>query len=876
MKRTFKIDIKNLLIAFTVLSVLWILRTSAVGVADRVLIPLVSQIPDDSWQVAVLSVLLIVLWYAYSWKRLVNDADLLPYRLICEAVALASFVILKDDFVWYGLESLQCSYMVLIFMVTGVMEVGIAICKACKGAYIPMSSGTSFYSDSPAENDEYKRETWVENIVEKMLVSYSEGMLQKNSFTILISDSFGAGKTTALNMMKKIISRKSDDKVSVFWFKPWLSENAGEMTKNFFDMLAQELGADRHIRKMLKKYGEDMADSPSRILFHVFSDILGNGTASLEEQHAQISDRLRNHGSPIVILVDDVDRLQPDELVQLLKLIRDAADFPNIFYVIAADKEALHSTLLSAGISDPEFYMRKFFNLEIMFPADDGVKARIIADRLREFISLYDLSYRQLGDKNADGFITLFFAERYVEEIFRNSRDVVRFFNMLSLSMDLMKKEGVSGDVYFLDLIRITMIQMLDSETYRTLRDHGSYILGDGGYRYVLSEDAKKGIVDKIETRRLAGLFKDMNARNPNESVKKTAETNYPSNLKDTLAFCRPSKEDIIANLLSEMFPEPAFGLPLSSISYKAEYFKYFAGCYRRSQISDQEVAELLNMTEYDFRLAYKDILKYRNSSFVHKWKSYVRSYECDRIDMLKKLMIVTEEYSQIPSYGRKGWEIEHDRSKSFRDIAWELYMKRGDDDYEVEKARHCEFFLKDECCLRLQAVVLALLMTPFVEREEAIFKRKDLMEFADILSRRTEALLKNTTDPFSSDTMYVIRTMNAVGSQHWNEAFTKYLQSVPDPESWFYRFVIPYPDSFGWNYSYLWTVGIEHEPHEDTISAFLKKLPLRKELSDDVADLLKLSSFNSQYLRQQNHDTPHVFLKHALQWYEENSLNPS
>lgn len=34
MKRTFKIDIKNLLIAFTVLSVLWILRTSAVGVAD--------------------------------------------------------------------------------------------------------------------------------------------------------------------------------------------------------------------------------------------------------------------------------------------------------------------------------------------------------------------------------------------------------------------------------------------------------------------------------------------------------------------------------------------------------------------------------------------------------------------------------------------------------------------------------------------------------------------------------------------------------------------------------------------------------------------------------------------------------------------------
>lgn len=168
----------------------------------------------------------------------------------------------------------------------------------------------------------------------------------------------------------------------------------------------------------------------------------------------------------------------------------------------------------------------------------------------------------------------------------------------------------------------------------------------------------------------------------------------YPANLKDTLAFCRPSKEDIIASLLSEMFPESASCQPLSSISYKAEYFKYFAGC--------------------------------------------------------------------------------------------------------------------------------------------------------------------------------------ALGSQHWNEAFTKYLQSVPDPESWFYRLVIPYSDSFGWNYSYLWTLGIEHEPHEDTMNAFLKKLPLRKELSDDAADLLKLSSHNSQYLRKQDHGTTHVFLKHALKWYEDNPLNLS
>ena len=40
---------------------------------------------------------------------------------------------------------------------------------------------------------------------------------------------------------------------------------------------------------------------------------------------------------PILIFIDDVDRLEKEELSALLKLIRNTADFPKLFYIIAAD-----------------------------------------------------------------------------------------------------------------------------------------------------------------------------------------------------------------------------------------------------------------------------------------------------------------------------------------------------------------------------------------------------------------------------------------------------------------------------------------------------------------------------------------------------------
>lgn len=857
----------NLFVVITTFIVLLIFKVPITVFAEKVITPILCLIPDNSWMIGVYIIVVIVFYYIHTWKHLTNERHLISGRVICIALAITYILLIKNDFLWYGIRYLNCSYATLAFIAISISEVLIIFNKIHKKPYSYLSQTSPLLSDSPSDLDDYNRGPWIDNLVEKMLSTFANGQLKKNSFTILLSDCFGAGKTTALNKMIKAIEDKTDHTASVIRFRPWLCEDGEKMVKNYFNTLAQVFGGEGEISEMLRHYGKGLTSDSSNILVKILNALFSKESRSLEEQYKDISANLSKYDSLTIILVDDVDRLQAKELLDLLKLIRDTADFPNIIYVVAADKVALKSTLESRGIKETEFYLRKFFNLEVMFPADDNAKNRAIAAQLDKIITYYNLSEKQLGKGGRDNFITFVLSIDYIDEILNNHRDIVRFFNLLTLSMDLMVKEDTLGDIYMPDLVKLTMIQMLDFETYRMLRDHSSYIFDNAGHRLTLNEDAKKGIINKIENRRIQNMISKISEKDNYEEHVQTSEQNFPTSLRDTIELCRPATEDIVSSLISNMFSD-TYRESYNSISFTSEYFKYFAGCYRKTQISDKEIAEILLSTDTDFRVNYRDILKDRNDSFIHKWESYARNDANDRIGNLKKIMIAIEEYARIPSYGMRDWEIEDSRAISFKDILLGLYIKREDDDYKLEKARLCEFFMKEENSLRLQIVLLKSFYSPNLDHPQFLFSRDDIKEFAEILSRRAEIRLKEDKNPFDSDTLYVIRAMNSLQLSLWEQVFEEYLNSVVNPKAWLYILVIPYKECFDWNYSFLKTIGIESDPLESSINAYIKNLPLDDSCADDVEKLLELSKYNKQYLRSLGLETSNSFLKHALDWY--------
>jgi predicted KAP-like P-loop ATPase len=61
-----------------------------------------------------------------------------------------------------------------------------------------------------------------------------------------------------------------------------------------------------------------------------------------------------------LIFIDDLDRLEPKEVSEVLRLIRAVADFPNITYVLSYDPKIIADTVSRAlQVEDGEAFLEK-------------------------------------------------------------------------------------------------------------------------------------------------------------------------------------------------------------------------------------------------------------------------------------------------------------------------------------------------------------------------------------------------------------------------------------------------------------------------------------------------------------------------------------
>jgi len=54
----------------------------------------------------------------------------------------------------------------------------------------------------------------------------------------------------------------------------------------------------------------------------------------LSERKEKLATSLRDLGHRIIITIDDVDRLEPAEVLEVLRLVRAVADLPNVIYLL--------------------------------------------------------------------------------------------------------------------------------------------------------------------------------------------------------------------------------------------------------------------------------------------------------------------------------------------------------------------------------------------------------------------------------------------------------------------------------------------------------------------------------------------------------------
>ncbi len=322
-----------------------------------------------------------------------------------------------------------------------------------KGPHNPSLGNDSrgFIEDLPinsTEEDTFNRREVAKKIAQTILLTTN-----KQSFAIGILGEYGSGKTSFIKLIETYLDYGQIEKLS---FNPWNTDATPDIQKDFFDLLAGRLyEINPKLSELVLDYSRKLSriDSSVEKLIKQWSFIrkVFHPQNSIDD-YERINQLLKNSGKKIIVTIDDLDRLYNHEVIEVLKLIRNTASFGNIFYLVAYDKTYVQEAIKTLNQKATYSYIDKIIQLEIPLPkreSDDLLDLMIT--HLQSFISEADLSI--LNDEIIKYGFKNHFNFSY-SNIFRQSRDVIKFINTFKITYSLLNDEVLFDNLFVLELVK--------------------------------------------------------------------------------------------------------------------------------------------------------------------------------------------------------------------------------------------------------------------------------------------------------------------------------------------------------------------------------------------------------------------------------------
>ena len=298
--------------------------------------------------------------------------------------------------------------------------------------------------------------------------------------------SWGSGKTSVLNMMiEEIENGKTDKKITIIKFEPWNFTSTEQLLTQFFVMLSQKFLSTKD--KFMTKAGNAIAtyasffdflslvpavgaplstvakSSVSRVGKWLNKGITGK---SIQEQKKVVEDLLRQIKGKLLIVIDDIDRLSNDQIRQVFQLVTSVARFPNTVYLLSFDRDVVVKALEKVQEGNGNTYLEKVIQVPLNLPdVSSGKIEEVLVARLGNIIVHYDMTYDRLKWSA--------FYYSCVKPHIKTLREINRLCNLL-----LFKLSAIANEVDFLDMVAITILEIVYPEIYEWVKQHKILLTG--------------------------------------------------------------------------------------------------------------------------------------------------------------------------------------------------------------------------------------------------------------------------------------------------------------------------------------------------------------------------------------------------------------
>lgn len=322
---------------------------------------------------------------------------------------------------------------------------------------------------------------------------------------------WGSGKSSLLNLVEEELKKESSESKQspiIIRFDPWNFKSIEQLIFMFFQAMRSALGNDQSDQRIqtirlgletlsqvlnigsLSPFGGQYFTFGARALLTFSKAKEATNEKSPEDIKAQIDSDLTQIGRRIIVFIDDLDRLEPESIQLIFRLVRLNAAFKNTTYVLAFDRGVVETSL--DRIPDDgsgRSYLEKIVQVGIDVPP--------VRPRILERLFIEELAKIQEmvpgNDWQSGRWSRLYLTS--VRHLIHNIRDIIRFFNGVNLRMPLIVHE-----VNPVDFVAIEAIRTFAPRTFRFLEEHQEFVLGMGEFSQPSLEEAelRKSTLDKI------------------------------------------------------------------------------------------------------------------------------------------------------------------------------------------------------------------------------------------------------------------------------------------------------------------------------------------------------------------------------------------
>ncbi|HBO37062.1 MAG TPA: hypothetical protein DD638_00155 [Pasteurellaceae bacterium] len=380
----------------------------------------------------------------------------------------------------------------------------------------------NFLSDKPVseeKEDKFQRYTFSKRIAQAII-----NRTNTESIVVGLYGAWGEGKTSVLNFIKQEL-KSSEPNVIHFTFNPWPFTDESTLLTSFFNTLASELEKKiesnpssnetpsnekrswwRKAKKPLKtntetigemiiKYGKLASISKmfgvsgantaeANIAEVIVKSML---TVRIGELKEIIEQRLADSQKRVVIFIDDIDRLEKNEIQAIFRLVKHTGNFAYITYLLSFDENIVSSAIgerFGAGDQKAGFhFLEKIIQIPIKLPlasknALENYCFNLVQQSLNDSqIFLTEHEFQEFALEFSSGFLIRLTTPHLA----------IKYGNALSFSLPLLK-----GEVNYVDLLLIEAVRVFYPELYEFIRAQPDYFIGVYFDKYSKKTDAEK------------------------------------------------------------------------------------------------------------------------------------------------------------------------------------------------------------------------------------------------------------------------------------------------------------------------------------------------------------------------------------------------